>query len=939
MATVANNSLESLQPTVLLRVRVFLASPGDVAEERGLARAVIDRLRHEFRYKDRIKFETVAWDQPYAAVSQEATLTPQAAIAKGLPKPSECDVVIVVFWSRMGTPLPAESTKPDGSPYLSGTEWEFWNAVDSARERRYPTVWLYRRTQIPNPSFDDPQYEEIKKQWHRVEVFFNSFSDDDGTILGSINEYETPEAFKAKLEDHLRGWLERRLAAFELEHPAIPTPRDSPVRWEGTPYPGLRAFTPDEAPIFFGRRREINALIRMLSTPELRFVAVVGASGSGKSSLVAAGLLPALKDNAIDGSDHWLFVRFKPAEVGDNPYMALAAQLTPLLERHGWRAREIAAQLYEMPTLLTERLIEQVREACRGVSDLLLVIDQFEELFTICDSEYLGQFIDLVATAANAPYVRVVITMRADYYRNCLDWPELTTLLDKGSYSLPAPGIAALLGMIQEPARLAGLSIEEGLADRMLQDIGQTPGRLALLAFALGKLYEAGKAQRRLTHDAYQYFGGVRGAIAQMAEATYSDLQMEDVAVEAALGRVFRELVIIDPDRNVATRKRAQLSRFSGDALRLVNALIHARLVVCDRGLVEVAHEFLFESWPRLAAWLQTARDDLRLHWLVETEARVWANAGRDVNHLWSHERLAAVYGMLSRLGITMLDEPLKSFVRPEAERLLDKVKRSETNHYRRAAIGDRLNQIGDPRLGIGVDEADVPQIEWMAIPPGRVSLEDNAGTQDIAPFYIAKYPVTHRQYRAFLDTADGYSNMRWWEYLEHDQVHGEQYRPLGNHPADNVSWYDAVAFCRWLTSRVGYEIRLPTEHEWQHAATGGDPKNVFPWGSEWDGYLANTNESRLSRTTAVGMYPLGETAAGVKDMVGNVWEWCLNKYKKPDDISISGEDVRVLRGGSWFSDPDSARASFRDCGDPDLREFNVGFRLCCLSPNGDAGN
>jgi energy-coupling factor transporter ATP-binding protein EcfA2 len=933
-----SNNEKPLRTIRMHRIRIFLASPCDVAEERDLAREVIDRLRNEFRYKDRIHFEIVAWDQPGAGVAQEAILTPQDAIAKGLPIPAECDLVLVLFWSRMGTPLPAEYTKLDGSRYLSGTEWEYCNAMQAARQQGIPRVWLYRRTQAPNPAFDDPDYEKIKQQWQRVEAFFQAFSAEDEAILGGVNSYNDATDFKTQFEDHLRGWLERRLAALEPQGQVIPEPRANSIEWKKAPYPGLRAFLPNEAPIFFGRRQETAALIELLAQPEGRFVAVVGASGSGKSSLVAAGLLPALQDNAIPGSSRWLDIRCKPAELDDNPFMALAVQLTPHLEKKGWRTGELAAQLAAMPSLLTERLGSQLHEAQDTTGELLLVIDQFEELFTRCHPRYLGPFIQLITMAAETAHFHVVITLRADYYRNCVDWPELTALLNQGAYSLPAPGVIALLDMIREPARLADLSLENGLADRMLQDAGDTPGRMALVAFALERLYEMGKQQRRLTHRAYEAFDGVRGAIAKKAEDTYRQLQKTGLDMETAFGRVFRELATIDPERNVATRKRAPLTAFVGEGAELKDVMVEARLLVSDQGKVEVAHEVLFQSWPRLKEWIDTVDDDLRLHERVRSEAKAWAAAGHDPYHLWSHERLVPVYEMFERLdlGRETLEEPLKSFIRPEAERLLAELEQPETSHYRRAEIGDRLDKTGDPRKGVGVDAHDIPQIEWIEVPAGHVVLENNAGSQDVDPFFIAKYPLTYRQYRAFVDAEDGYRNKQWWGGLHRHEAPGEQYRPIGNHPAENLSWYDAMAFCRWLSKKLGYAVRLPTEFERQQAATAGNPDHTYPWGGEWNGSLANTHESHLGRTTAVGMYPQGGTGgkpAGAQDMAGNEWEWCLNKYDHPDDTGIGGDEKRVCRGGSWFNGQYGARASYRYYFNPYDRYFNLGFRLCCEAP------
>jgi energy-coupling factor transporter ATP-binding protein EcfA2 len=585
-----------------------------------------------------------------------------------------------------------------------------------------------------------------------------------------------------------------------------------------------------------------------LAQPEGRFVAVVGASGSGKSSLVAAGLLPALQDNAIPGSSRWLDIRCKPAELDDNPFMALAVQLTPHLEKKGWRTGELAAQLAAMPSLLTERLGSQLHEAQDTTGELLLVIDQFEELFTRCHPRYLGPFIQLITMAAETAHFHVVITLRADYYRNCVDWPELTALLNQGAYSLPAPGVIALLDMIREPARLADLSLENGLADRMLQDAGDTPGRMALVAFALERLYEMGKQQRRLTHRAYEAFDGVRGAIAKKAEDTYRQLQKTGLDMETAFGRVFRELATIDPERNVATRKRAPLTAFVGEGAELKDVMVEARLLVSDQGKVEVAHEVLFQSWPRLKEWIDTVDDDLRLHERVRSEAKAWAAAGHDPYHLWSHERLVPVYEMFERLdlGRETLEEPLKSFIRPEAERLLAELEQPETSHYRRAEIGDRLDKTGDPRKGVGVDAHDIPQIEWIEVPAGHVVLENNAGSQDVDPFFIAKYPLTYRQYRAFVDAEDGYRNTQWWGGLHRHEAPGEQYRPIGNHPAENLSWYDAMAFCRCLCSSPTHADEYSTNAIWA--------KRVATLTTWWAGSLGQAGKDMSAKPPTVGI-------------------------------------------------------------------------------------
>src|SRR5207247_5112433 len=139
----------------------------------------------------------------------------------------------------------------------------------------------------------------------------------------------------------------------------------------------------------------------------------------------------------------------------------------------------------------------------------------------------------------------------------------------------------------------------------------------------------------------------------------------------------------------------------------------------------------------------------------------------------------------------------------------------------------------------------------------------------------IGKYPVTYRQYRAFADDPDGYHNEKHWKNLVRTSSPGEQYRAASNHVADTVSWYDAFAFCRWLSVKLQREVRLPYDEEWLAAATG-KTQTRYPWGNQWDDSRANTSESRLNRATAVGAYPHGASSYGVMDAIGSVWEWCL---------------------------------------------------------------
>lgn len=219
--------------------------------------------------------------------------------------------------------------------------------------------------------------------------------------------------------------------------------------------------------------------------------------------------------------------------------------------------------------------------------------------------------------------------------------------------------------------------------------------------------------------------------------------------------------------------------------------------------------------------------------------------------------------------------------------------------------------------------------------------LENNAGTIHITPFCLARYPVTNAQFQAFLDDVDGYVNPIWWAGLDAaPETPRPSYWTETNHPRDNVSWFEAIAFCAWLSARLGYTITLPTDAQWQQAACGNQAGLAYPWGKKYRTGFANIDETwendgpyYLQRTSAVGIYPQGNSRQGISDLSGNVWEWCLNSYQGPGNTALSGTFSRVLRGGSWDGYEVLARASNRNYCSPDFRNYAIGFRVCCASP------
>jgi hypothetical protein len=952
---------------VLPALRIFLASPGDVADERVLALKVLERLPYDPLLRDKVAIQIVAWDKPGAGTPMLATMTPQEAITKGLPKPSACDIVVAVFWSRMGTPLPEDWVKPAALRYrlgtgfasldarfLSGTEWEYFDAVQAAEATGRPKVLVYRRTAPQSLDQEDAEFDEKRKQWKLVKAFFDAFRNPDGSLRRGYNAYATPSDFEQALEHDLRALIKALLsepaASDQATTSTSPTPIEPPL-WPGSPFPGLRPLTTEDWPIFFGRGRETDALIRKLADRSHRFTAIMGASGSGKSSLVWAGLIPRLlgittarsedqpRIGAIAGSQDWVCTRFTPGELGDNPFLALATSLKPTLDRHGKAPRAVAAELQNKSDAL-DRWVTRVLKGRPDWAELVLFIDQFEELFTLVRSKEMQRaFIELLVRAARTERLRIVITLRADFYHRCLEWEALSVLLRTGSFPLAAPGVGALHEMITRPAERAGLTFDAGLPARILNETGTEPGALALMAFALHELYEA-RRDGCLTEASYDAFGGVQGAIGKRVDDVFEALPGE---VQAKLSEVFRELLEVD-ERGTATRRRAPLGDVtrSKPAQTLVHTLTEARLLVTDQSeghapRVEVAHEALFRSWPRLAAWIQATADDHRLRRQITQLAEYWDTHERQDTHRWSDDRLLEVVDLCQHLGLRPKDfsELERDFLGPlDRTQMQAQLDEPTTSHEQRAIIGVRLSILGDPRPGVGLRVDGLPEIAWCAVPAGEVTLEDGAGTFAVEPFYIAQYPLTYVQYRAFLEARDGFHDSAWWQGLPFVQPEqpGKQFNRRDNHPAENIAWDEAIAFCRWLSARLGYDISLPTEWQWQQAATGGDADRAYPWGPTWDGRYANTVESDLSRSTAVGVYPAGVSPVGALDMAGNVWEWCLNEYEDPRRTDLASDAERVVRGGSWVVLQDLARVAYRNHNHPNNRNHNIGVRLACLA-------
>jgi DNA-binding SARP family transcriptional activator/WD40 repeat protein len=402
------------------------------------------------------------------------------------------------------------------------------------------------------------------------------------------------------------------------------------------PYKGLARFEAADADYFCGRERLVAALIARLAVE--RFVAVIGASGSGKSSLLGAGLLPALAGGALPGSERWPTVVFRP---GRDPRASVAAALAGLFGQPPDALRE---------SLSDPEALGRLIQAALGASGrrLVLVVDQFEEVFTACRDPQAAMWLTelIVGGAADAELpIATVLAVRADYVGACTAYPELAALLAGSQLLIGAMSDPELRRAVTEPARRVGLVVEDGLVDAVCRDGRSEPGALPLVSTALLETWSR-RHDDVLTLGAYLEAGGVRGALARLAEEAYQALSPADQPVaRRILLRLAEPGAGLDDVRRRAPR--AELDGIAG-AEAVLATLVARRLVTADDTTVEVAHEALLREWPRLRTWLEDDREGRRRHRHLTETAAAWEAGGRDPAGLYRSTPLAAAQEWVS---------------------------------------------------------------------------------------------------------------------------------------------------------------------------------------------------------------------------------------------------------------------------------------------------
>ena len=358
--------------------------------------------------------------------------------------------------------------------------------------------------------------------------------------------------------------------------------------------------------VFFGRESEVNEILDRMRGPEGRFIIISGGSGTGKSSLVDAGMLPRVEESGLPGMARCVCKRMVPSQ-GNHPFDALMRVLHSEAERAGIDPFETGQRLLSEPSICSE-LLRTIISQGMSADGLVLFLDQMEELFTGQTKERTATFISALYGVVNEVPLRVIGTIRSDFLHYCHEHDDLLKVLrGSGHYPLGRVENYVIADIIVKPAQCAGLSISEGLMRRLIRDTGSEPGSLPLLAFALEQLFKK-RSDSVLSEDVYAELGGIAGAVGAHVN-TVEDRLAKEFGADANtwLPKIFPSLVVVNIDGQ-PTRRRALKKTLASDLQPIVDYLSRERLLSAEgegpQSTGSVAHEKLFETWPALTRWV-----------------------------------------------------------------------------------------------------------------------------------------------------------------------------------------------------------------------------------------------------------------------------------------------------------------------------------------------
>jgi hypothetical protein len=743
------------------RIDIFVSSPEDVQRERSLVERTIRAVAGEFSVPITVTYSNwLRQHNPADKIAVQGTngsddgrtwLCPcfweyrdselDQEYREQIPNTGSYDLVISILWSRLGTRLSPAFVMPDGSQPQTANEYEIaWVLDQLKRTPGFPELRVYRnRSAPPAPVQSKPQREAFFRRWDGVQEFFSAW-ENQKAFADACSTYSDLEEFENLVRAHFRDFLTR-----QLEKEIVP--RDRRVRehyWKSEPFRGLQFFDFEHAPIFQGRTKAVGDVLDALAkqaNAKTPFVLVLGASGSGKSSLVRAGVLPLLTEvGTTAGEGPWRYAITRPGTESD-PFDSLAAALLvhsalPELNRGKIRDdwRKLSADLKEDPdkvALQIKELMDRIstleldhllhrkedqapvpgriesnellrhRKLRRGKpkAQFALFIDQLEDLFVSGISlELQHQYFAAVAALVRSQRVYVIAALGSDHYAVYQEFPELVALTNpSGRFDLQPPTRAELGKIIRSPAAVSGLwferhaktgqALDDTLIDAALASADQLPLLEHLLLMLYRKQLERGDGLLRWSD--YRELGELDGALASHAEEVFTKLSSD---ARQAFDFVMRRLAPVELDEKACGRmvpyreltSSPELdSRLRGGVKNLVDSMVKEGLFTSEtdsrqQARIGVAHPALSRKWPRLRDWLLEDQEFLRMRDRVDGCLKLWHKQGRQ-----NHDLLRPGLGLTD--GETLLNHFRSSLSNDQVEYIqksLAKQKRSRRIRY-----------------------------------------------------------------------------------------------------------------------------------------------------------------------------------------------------------------------------------------------------------------
>jgi chromosome segregation ATPase len=693
------------------RIDIFVSSPEDVQKERSLVERTIRAVADEFSVpitvtysnwlREHIPLDKIAVPSANGSEDGRTWLCPcfweyrdtelDQEYREQIPNTGSYDLVISIIWSRLGTRLSPAFVMPDGSQPKAASEYEIGWVLDQVnRTPGFPELRVYRNGAVPSaPLQPKTQREAFFRDWDAVQEFFTVW-EKQKTFTEACSRYSDLQEFENLFRTHFRDFLTR-----QLEKEIVPR---KPVlrvnRNKAEPFRGLRFFNFEHAPIFHGRTKAVGQVLDALgkqANANTPFVLVLGPSGSGKSSLVRAGVLPLLTEIGMAGEGPWRYAITRPGS-GSDPFDSLAAALLentalPELKRAKKRenGRELVADLKETPAKVALEIAEMIdRISVQELDHLLdrekgqipvpgriesaelarhrrlrrvkpkaqiaLFIDQLEDLFTNDFSpELQHQYFAALTALVRCERVYVIAALGSDYYAAYQEFPELVALTNpSGRFDLQSPTREEFGRMVRAPAETYGLRFDrqaktgQALDDALIEAALASADQLPLLEHVLWLLYrkQAARDDGLLRWSDYLELGELEGALAHHAEKVFTTLSSE---AWQAFDFVLRRLAPVELDQKGSCRTALYRdlvasggidSRLQGGAKDLLDSMVKEGLFISEtdfrkQEVVSVAHPALLRKWPRVREWLIEDQEFLRMRDRLDGCLKLWLKRGR----------------------------------------------------------------------------------------------------------------------------------------------------------------------------------------------------------------------------------------------------------------------------------------------------------------------